>query len=79
LAKIKPFQGTGRFSRKAELGHSRAGQSPYPGSRDLYLLSVSMEIICPGWLKLKQKCWVAWGLSNPGYQKIQSDPAQAGP
>ena len=34
--------------RKTELGCSRMGQSPFPGLTDLYPLSVSMEIICPG-------------------------------
>jgi len=51
--------------RKTELGHSRMGQSPCPGSTDLYPLLVSMEIIGPGWLELKQKCWIAWGLAEP--------------
>ena len=50
---------------KTKLGHSRMGQSPCPCLTDLYPLSVSMEIIGPGWLELKWKCWIAWGLAEP--------------
>jgi len=53
------------WQRKTELGHSRMGQSPCPGLTDLYPLSVSMEIIGPGWLEWKWKCWIAWGLAEP--------------
>ena len=53
------------WQRKTELGCSRMGQSPCAGSTDLYPLLVSMEIIGPGWLELKQKCWITWGLAEP--------------
>jgi hypothetical protein len=62
---IEPSAGGREGSAKAELGRSRMGQSPCPGSKDLYPLSVSVGIICPSWLKLKRKCWIAWGLAEP--------------
>jgi len=52
----------GRFSR-GKL--SWAIQSPCPGLTDLYPLLVSMETICPGWLELKWKHWITWGLAEP--------------
>jgi len=62
--KLNHLPGDGKAQqRKTKLGHS--GQSPCPGSTDLYLLSVCMEIIGPGWLELKWKCWIAWGLVEP--------------
>ena len=58
-------QGTGRLGRGKPSWAIAGWQSPCPGSTDLYPLSVSMEIIGPGWLELKQKCWISWGLAEP--------------
>ena len=64
--KLNHLPGDGKaLQRKTELGRIRMGQSPCPGLTDLYPLSVSMEIIGPGWLELKRKCWIAWGLAEP--------------